>query len=132
MGFRPEFDPVNRFLLMRFEGHITDELLVEFYQAIRKYSTATDALAGIWDFSSVTEIAVTNECIRQLAGQEPAMPDATRRPRIIVVVSTLGFGLARMFQMIGESTRPLLKVVHTMNEALAALGIQSPHFEPLE
>jgi len=33
---------------------------------------------------------------------------------------------------VGESKRPLLEVVRTMDEALAALGIQSPHFEPLE
>lgn len=59
------------------------------------------------------------------------MPDATR-PRIIVAPTTIGFGLARMFQILGESTRPLLTVVRTVDEALAALGVQSPHFEPLE
>jgi hypothetical protein len=40
--------------------------------------------------------------------------------------------LSRMFQMLGESTRPLLEVVRTMDEALAALDIPSAHFEPLE
>jgi hypothetical protein len=37
-----------------------------------------------------------------------------------------------MFQITGEATRPLLKVVRTMDEALADLGVQPPHFEPLE
>jgi hypothetical protein len=37
-----------------------------------------------------------------------------------------------MFQIAGESTRPLLQVVRTVDEALTALGAQSPHFEPLE
>jgi len=60
------------------------------------------------------------------------MPDAARRPRILVVSATAGYGLARMFQILGEPKRPLLKVVRTMDEALAALGVQSPHFEPLE
>ena len=60
------------------------------------------------------------------------MPNATTRRRIMVVPATFGFGLARMFQLMGERTRPLLKVVHTLDEALAALGIQSPHFEPLD
>ena len=132
MGYRSEFDPANKILLMRFEGQLTDESAAEFYRAVRKYSTATDARAGIWDCSSVTEIAVSTELIRQLASQEPAMLDATRRPRFIVAQKTLEFGLARMFQILGESTRPLLKVVHTLDEALAELGVQSPHFEPLE
>jgi hypothetical protein len=50
----------------------------------------------------------------------------------IVAPTDFGFGLARKFQMEGEHTRPLLEVVHTMDEALAALGIRSPHFEPLK
>jgi hypothetical protein len=132
MGFRFEFDPVDRILLLRLEGRLTDELLAECYEAVRRYSTATDALAGIWDLSSVTEFAVSSEFIRHLADQEPAMPDATRRPRIICVAGTIGFGLARMFQLMGEPTRPLLKVVHNLDEALTTLGIQSPRFEPLE
>ena len=129
-NFRFEFDPVNKILLARSEGRLTDELLAELYGAIRKYSTATDARAGILDLSSVNDLAVSSGFVRSLADQEPAMPDTTK-PRIIVVPTTIGFGLARMFQILGESTRPLLTVVRTMDEALAALGVQSPHFEPL-
>ena len=84
MGFRFEFDSVNKILLLRFEGRLTDELLTELYWTVRRYSTATDASAGIWDLSPVTEFAVSPECIRDMANREPAMPDATRRPRFIV------------------------------------------------
>lgn len=61
-----------------------------------------------------------------------SQPDAERRPRVLVIPSTAAFGLGRMFQIVGEPTRPLLSVVHTMDEALAAVGIQYPNFEPLE
>jgi hypothetical protein len=37
-----------------------------------------------------------------------------------------------MFQMLGESTRPLLEVVRTLEEALAALCAEAAKFEPLE
>ena len=103
-SFRFEFDRVNKTLLARVEGRLTDESAVEIYGAIRKYSTATDALAGIFDLSSVTEFAVSAECARDLARREPAMPDATRRPCVIVVPSPIGFGFARMFQIAGEKT----------------------------
>jgi hypothetical protein len=131
MGFRFEFDPVNKVLLVRVEGRLTDELLAETQGAIRTRSSATDARAGIFDFSLVTEVALSTAFVRELAKQEPAMADATR-PRIIVAPGAVAFGLSRMFQMLGESTRPLLEVVRTMDEALAALGIQSAHFEPLK
>ena len=132
MRIRFEFDPGNKILLTRPEGELTDESLVEVYQAIRRYSTATDASMGIMDLSSVTKFAVSSVMIRRLASQEPAMPDATRRPRIVVVPNTVGFGLSRMYQILAEPTRSQLKVVHTLDEAFATLGIQSPHFEPLE
>ncbi|MFZ1916580.1 MAG: hypothetical protein WAU58_03330 [Terriglobales bacterium] len=123
---------MSKVLLARIEGRLTDQSLVEIYGAIREYSTATDARAGIWDMSSVTEFAISAECVRDLAGREPAMPDATKRPRVIAVTNPSGFGFARMFQIVGEKTRPLLEVVRTLDEALAALGIQSPQFTPLE
>lgn len=62
----------------------------------------------------------------------PAQASADRRPRVVVAPQKHAFGLFRMFQIAGEDTRPLLQVVHTMDEAFAALGVQSPHFEPLE
>ncbi len=132
MGYRFEFDPVNKILLGRVEGRFTEELAAEFYGAIRKYSVATDAHAGIFDFSSVTQINVSADFVRHLARSEPAMPDVNIHPSFFVAPMTAGFGLARMFQILGEPTRPLLKVVHRVDEALAELGFQSPHFESLE
>jgi hypothetical protein len=132
MGIRFEFDRRNKVLLVRVEGRLTDELLAETQGAIRRYSVATDARAGIFDFSSVAEVALSPAFVHKLAKEEPAMGDAARRPRVIVAPTAVTFGFSRMFQMLGESKRPLLEVVRTMDEALAALGVQSPHFEALE
>jgi|HubBroStandDraft_1064217.scaffolds.fasta_scaffold975460_1 hypothetical protein len=132
MGCRFEFDPVNRVLLLRTDGALTDEVIADAYTAIRKHSIATDARAGIWDFSGVTEFPVSSTRVQMLAKQEPAMPEASERPRIVVAPSTAGFGLARMFQLMGERVRPTLQVVRTLEEALALLGVKSARFEPLE
>lgn len=131
MGFRFEFDPANRILLLRVEGQLSDELLAECYDEIRKRSVETDAHMAIFDFSSVSGFPVSSNLVRRLAKLEPAMPDAANRIRVIVVENPTGFGLARMFQIVGEQTRPKLQVVHTLNDALVTLGAQSPHFEPL-
>jgi hypothetical protein len=130
-NFRFEFDAANRILLARFHGRLTDELLEEFYREAGRHWTATDPRAGIADYSLVTEVAVSVDFVRYLAKQEPTA-DVSGRPRYIVASRTHTFGLARMFQIVGESKRPLLQVVHTLEEALAALGVQSAHFEPLD
>jgi hypothetical protein len=131
MGFRLEFDPVNKILLLRCEGAFTDEVMAEAYEAIRKYSIATDARAGIWDFSGATEFPVSSLRLQALAKHEPAMPDPLERPRILVAPTTAAYGLARMFQLTGEKLRPTLQVVRTLDEALALLGVKSARFEPL-
>lgn len=131
MEYRFEFDPVNKILLLRVEGRVTDESFTEGYWAVRKYSTESGAEAGIWDLSSVTDFAVSPESIRDMANREPAMPDATRRPRFFVAPATVGLALSRLFEIAVEYENPLFKIVLSIDEALAALGIQSPHFEPL-
>ena len=132
MEFRFEIDRGNKILLVRVEGRLTDELLAEIYRQVRTHTRAIDVRAGIVDFSSVNDWALSSAFLRELAKQEPAMADAARRRLIVVAPAAVGFGLARMFQMLGESTRPLLEVVRTLEAALAALGAESVDFEPFE
>jgi hypothetical protein len=132
MAFRFEFDPVHRILLARFEGQLTNESAAEYHDALGKNWRATDPRAGIWDLSGVADFAVAADFLRSLAKRKPISPGLTNHPRFIVVPETAGFGLMRMFQIAGESTRPLLHVVRTIDEALTALGAQSSHFEPLD
>jgi hypothetical protein len=61
--------------------------------------------AGITDFASVTSLEVSPETIRDLASLPLAMPDPVQ-PRVIVAPAPDVFGLARMFQLEGEQTRP--------------------------
>ena len=130
-SFTFEFDPVNHVLMARFEGPITEELVVEFDRVSRVCWTETNARAGILDVSLVTEIPLSSETIRHLARRDPA-PEVEGKPRVVVAPRTDAFGLGRMFQLVGEAKRPLFQVVRTMNEAYAVLGIQSPQFEPFE
>jgi hypothetical protein len=132
MAFRFEFDPVNKILLARFQGQLTNQSAREYHDALGKNWRATNARAGIWDLSGVTDFAVASDFLRGLAARKPITPGLTDHPRFIVVPAKAGYGLMRMFQIAGESARPLLHVVRSVEEALAALGAQSAHFDPLE
>ena len=132
MAFRFEFDPINKILLARFEGELTNESAAEYHDALGRNRRATDARAGIWDLSAVTEFTLASDFLRDLARRKPVTPGLTSHPRCIVVPATAAYGLMRMFQIAGESARPLLHVVRSLDEALTTLGAQSPHFEPLE
>jgi hypothetical protein len=132
MAFRFEFDPVNKILLARFEGELTNESALEYHDALGRNWRATNAQAGIWDLSGVSEFAVAADFLRSLAARKPITPGLTNYPRCVVVPQTAGYGLMRMFQISGESVRPLLHIVRSVDEALTKLGAQSPQFEFLE
>jgi hypothetical protein len=117
-------------VLLHFDGHLLDDSVPEFSQAIRRYWTAVDARMSIVDLSSVTDFSVSGNLIIRLTQQQPCIPNGTSR--VIVAPKGRAFDLAHMFQILVESTRPTLSVVHTMAEAFVELGVQSPHFEPLQ
>jgi hypothetical protein len=125
-----EFDLANRILRCRFEGAVTDESLSECYRDIGKYAALTAPIRGILDLSAVASFEVSPGTIRKLASLPPAIPDP-RTPRVIVAPSPQVFGMARMFEIQGEGTRPSLHVVRSEEEAFAILGILEPQFQPV-
>jgi hypothetical protein len=130
MPYYFEFDPKNRILRGRFEGPLTDELLKEYYGVAGGYFKRTGARAGITDLSAVNSFEVSPQTIRELASAPPAILDR-EFPRFIVAPSPPIFGMARMFELGGQDTRPNLHVVRTMKEVCVILGVTDPKFELL-
>jgi len=131
MGARYEFDKDNQVLLVYLDGRLSEDSLGSLTRAAEKYWAATKPRAEIVDCSGVTEFAIASDRIRQLAKRQ-LNPDSANRHRVIIVPETHAFGLARMYQIVAEQKRPRVTVVRSMDAALAALGITSPLFEPLD
>lgn len=108
---------------------MTGARLLEFYTAATKFMASHPPCRGILDFSHVTEFEVSSDAIRQVAAAAPVFPPG--HMRIMVIPQTFIYGLARMFQILTESTRPELHVVRTMEEAYSLLDVESPDFRPI-
>ena len=130
MPYRFEFDPRKRIVCGRLAGSVDDAVLREFYRAAQRHLVALRPRAGIWDLSGVDSFQVSTEVVRELAHTEPAQPDPERR-RIVVAPADHVFGLSRMFQTISDGKRPNLIVVHTIEEAYAALNITVSDLRPV-
>lgn len=130
MPYQFDFDRKNRILRGRFEGPVTDGLLKEYYGVAGEYFARTAALAGITDFSAVTSFEVSPQTIRELASLPPAIRER-EFPRFIIAASPTIFGMARMFELGGQATRPNLHVVRTMKEVCVILGVTDPKFQPI-
>jgi len=125
-----QFDTKNRLLVCRASGVVTDESLQEFYGLVGKYVALTKPGAGIADLSGVTSLRASPDTIRALAAAPPPMSDP-RVPRYLVATSDHVFAMCRMFELQGENTRPLLRVVRTLDEAYELLNIREPRLEPI-
>jgi hypothetical protein len=125
-----EFDSTNRVLRCRLQGRLADDELREFYRAAAEHVSRTTPRAAISDFSAVDAFDVSPETIRELARSSPVMSDP-ELPRFVIAVSPKIFGLARMFELEGQSTRPNLHVVQSLEAACAILGTKNLNFEPI-
>ncbi len=130
MSCQFEFDLKNSVLRARFEGLVTDQIITEFYACAGEYVARTLPRATIVDFSAITSFVASSSTMFVLAKSEPALKD----PEIIRVIIAPGprvFGMSRVFEIVGESTRPSLRVVRSLEEAFAVLGVRDPQFEPV-
>jgi hypothetical protein len=126
-----DFDSTHKIIRGRFEGRVTDEDVKNYYREAVAYGKMSGALAGLTDFSAASSFEVSRETVVELAASDPALPDP-KAIRIVVAALPVLFGMARMFEIAGERTRPNLHIVRTEQEAWAILGVWKPKFGPLE
>ena len=129
MNIVVDFDAKHNILRGTLEGPMTGAILLELYASGIKYMESHPPCRGILDLSRVTNFEVSSDAIREVAASPPAFPAGYLR--VLVVPQIFIFGLARMFQILGEKTRPELQVVRTLDEAYHLLGVEFPDFQPL-
>ncbi len=129
MGFVLDFDARNNILRVTLEGPVTDAILLDAYATAAKYVASRAPCRGIWEVSEVSQFEVSSDAIRRLAKSSPII-----RPghmRVVIAPQDFLYGMMRMFQILGEGTRPDLHVVRTLGEAYQLLQVESPEFGPV-
>jgi hypothetical protein len=132
MPYSLEFAPTQRIFRARFDGTVTFETLREFFGETSKFVLERGgSLIGIVDFSNVTTFDLSPQDVRELAILPPVIQDREAL-RFIIAPSPAIFGLARMFELLGQETRPNLHVVRSPKEVWVILGFDEPKFEPID
>jgi hypothetical protein len=123
MAFAFEFDPIHQILRSTFSGKVGDEDLLNHARMGSLLVTSLDPRFAIIDLSAADPFEATTGGMRALAKLPPAMPQMDR-PRVVIAPSDHTFGMARTFQIEGETTRPNFHVVRSLKEAWAILGVE--------
>ena len=125
-----EFDDEHRILLLVLEGNVEGEEYSSLTAELRAQAKRMLPLAGITDSGGITNFNVSSQALRSAALEGSPYPEAT--PRYIVAPSDYLFGLARMYELVGNHSEGRLKVVRKMEEALADLGVASAKFRRVD
>ena len=123
------FDAKNSVLRQSYQGRLTDPVLVEGYVQAETYFTNHPPSRMITDFSEVTSVEVSSHTVRTLAARPPRL--SVGFARILVTPQNSLYGVARMFQILVEKTRPDLRIVRSLEEAYRLLGITSTECSPI-
>jgi hypothetical protein len=123
MGAFLSFDELHRVLYIRFEGIVTDDVLLSRFDRVRAWMAGNGLCSSITDFTGVDSFRVTASGVSQLAANPPLVPDSFLR--IVVAPQDEIFGMTRMFEILGSATRNRVDVVRTMAEAFQVAGVQS-------
>jgi hypothetical protein len=118
-----DFDPVHQILRSRFVGKVNDEDLMNHQRMAGLLVQILDPLAAIVDLSGANPFEATSGGMRHLAELPPPMPKVDR-PRVVVAPLDHVMGLMRIFQIVGESTRPNLHLVRATSEAWHIIGVE--------
>ena len=104
------------------------ECAEQVYRHLRMLTASGGPYAAIYDLSIVKGTTIPTDVVRGLARRKPSIPTETGRPIVVVGTFPVIYGLARLFQMCGESVDSKFDVVHTMKEAYAIVQVRPEDF----
>ena len=129
MKFFFDFDDSNNIMRCCWQGVITEDTMFEMYSEAEEVMASRPPCRGIDDFSEVTRFEVSAETLRTLASMPSILgPESLH---VIIAPTNQVYGMARMYEILSEQSRPNLHVVRTVQEAKVLLGITSMRFRRL-
>ncbi|HEY0997499.1 MAG TPA: hypothetical protein VGD77_16000 [Gemmatimonadaceae bacterium] len=110
-----EIDHDARLVRSRAWGVLVDDDLARTQAGVRDDPRFEPDYCQLFDFSGVTDVRLTREGLLALAAHSPYGPTARRA---MVVPNDLGYGMARMYQMLSGRDPELFRPFRSVEEAM--------------
>jgi hypothetical protein len=108
----------------------TETSVLAARDAVEQFMAAHGPHSGIADLSGVEKVYVKADFVWFLAAKPSAIPHGMS---LVVVAPRLDvYGLSRMFQTLRDNRGIHQVVVRTLKEAFELLGLETPHFKPVD
>lgn len=119
------FDRANRILWIRFSMELTGETLKRLDEAVKQFVAREGAADAILDFSGAPQGGIETSLIHERTNARLIMPG---QRRVFVAPHDHLFGMLRMYSAYQDDPPA---IVRTFDEALQALQLSAPTFEPV-
>lgn len=123
------FDRRHRVLMVRVEGVLSSQDLEAHDRLVLRFLGRKGLVRAIHDLSLVTALALPLSRVRQRGQQPPILPER-------VAVAPQGGAGREYIDTVNEQRRQAghreYRLVETLDEAFALLGLDDPQFEPVE
>jgi hypothetical protein len=127
MHYQADLDPTHAVIRLTVIDEVVSLQCAEScYWRLSRVASSGGPYAAIYDLSRVKDTTMPTEMVRDFARRPPSIP--TGRPHVIVGKFPVIFGLARLFQMCGESVGKEYEVVHSLEEAYDIVGVRPEDF----
>ena len=130
VGHTLQFDPKHQVWLITLRGVVTEASALDACAAVERFIAAEGPWSGIADLSAIEKAEISGESVRSLAAKRPVAPGG--KVCILVTAQDVIYGLSRMFQILRDQIGSNIQIVHTLEEAFALLGLESPEFRMVE
>jgi hypothetical protein len=130
MDYTLRFDSQHRVLLVTLGKVVTRVSALAAYIAVERFLAANGPCAEIADLSAVEKAEIPGSFVWSLARRPRAI--FSGKPLILVAPKPVVYGLSRMFQIARDEEAGGYQVVHTFEEAIALLALETPDFRAVE
>ncbi|HEY8152991.1 MAG TPA: hypothetical protein VII72_02565 [Myxococcota bacterium] len=110
-----EVDLASRLVLLRVSGELDDEGLLALAAQLRSEPDVKPDFALLIDLREASGLAVTGTGVRALVAEPLVLAPTSRRA--VVVPTDLGFGMARMYEMLRDERGGVTRAFRDFDEA---------------
>jgi hypothetical protein len=128
MSYRLLFDRARRVIVVRFGPSLTEPTLTAMRTAVRDFIAREPGCRAIVDFTAVEEAKIPGHFVAELARSGPIVKGEMR---VLVAPKPEIFGLSRMYELHQHTTADHTRVVRTLAEARALLGVDALELEEI-